>query len=235
MSSPPTESVAVTGASGEIGGRVARLLAGSGAAPRCVVRDRRRAPELDGVDVAVADYGDGPAMRSALEGVVTLFLVSATESPDRVALHTSAVDAALAAGVEHIVYLSFLAAAPDATFTFGRDHWHTEAHVRASGLAFTFLRDSQYLDYLPLLVGPGGVIRGPAGDGALAPVARDDVARSAAAVLAAASTHAGRTYDLTGPRLVTMSDVARALSEAVGRRITYEAETLEEAYESRSG
>ena len=155
--------IAVTGASGELGGRVARRLADRGVEQRLVVRDRTRAPELAGAEVAVApDYADAEAMRAAFEGVDTVYLVSAGEHPDRVLLHLSAVDAAVAAGAGRIVYVSFLAAAPEATFTFARDHFRTEEHIRATGLGFTFLRSSMYMDFLPLFVAEG-VIRGPPG------------------------------------------------------------------------
>src|SRR5215217_4645184 len=142
--------IAVTGATGGLGGRVARRLAGRGVAQRLVVRDAARAPELDGAEVA-------EATRRALDGVATLLLVSASEAADRVKLHTTAVDAAVAAGVERVVYTSFFGAAPDCTFTFGRDHWHTEQALAASGLRSTFLRDNLYIDFLPLLAGADGV------------------------------------------------------------------------------
>ena len=74
-------------------------------------------------------------------------------------------------------------AAPDSVFTLGRDHWHTEEHIRASGMASTFLRDSLYADFAPMLVGLDGVIRGPAGDGAASLVAQDDIADVAVAAL----------------------------------------------------
>jgi NAD(P)H dehydrogenase (quinone) len=225
---------AVTGATGGLGGRVARRLADRGVAQRLVVRDPAGAPELPGAEVVRAAYGDGEAMRRALDGVDTLLLVSASEDVDRVRLHTGAVDAAVAAGVRRIVYTSFLACAPDATFTFARDHWHTEQHVRGSGLRHTFLRDSLYLDYVPLLVGGDGVIRGPAGDGRVAAVARDDIADVAVAVLLG-DGHDGRTYDLTGPEAFTLHQAAEALSRATGRPVTYHAETLDEAYASRAG
>jgi NAD(P)H dehydrogenase (quinone) len=227
-------TLAVTGATGELGGRVARRLADRGVAQRLVVRDPAGAPELPGTEVVRAAYGDGRAMRRALDGADTLLLVSASEDVDRVRLHTGAVDAAVAAGVRRIVYTSFLACAPDASFTFARDHWHTEQHVRGSGLRHTFLRDSLYLDYVPLLVGGDGVIRGPAGDGRVAAVARDDIADAVVAVLLG-DGHDGRTYDLTGPEAFTLHQAAEALSRASGRSVTYRAETLDEAYASRAG
>jgi NAD(P)H dehydrogenase (quinone) len=226
--------LAVTGATGGVGGRVARRLAGRGVAQRLVVRDPSRAPAVAGAKVVKAAYEDGEAMRRALDGVDTLLLVSGSEAADRVRRHTSAVDAAVAAGVGRIVYLSFLACAPDATFTFARDHWHTEEHVRASGVRHTFLRDSLYLDYFPLFVGADGVIRGPAGDGRVAAVARDDIADAAVAVLLG-DGHDGRTYDLTGPEAISFHQAAEELSRAAGRRVTYHPETMEEAYASRAG
>lgn len=227
--------IGVTGATGAVGGRVASRLAEAGLAQRLVVRDPRRAPRLPKTEVAEASYGDPEAMRRALEGVDTFFMVSGAEDRDRLGQHKAAVDAAVAAGVERIVYLSFVGAAPDTTFTFGRDHYHTEQHIRATGLGFTFLRDNWYQDMLPLMAGADGVIRGPAGEGRVGAVSRDDVADAAVAVLLGGAEHDGRTYDLTGPEAITLREAAEELSRAAGRRVAYSAETVEEAYSSHSG
>ena len=225
---------AITGATGRLGGRVANQLAERGVEQRLLVRDRSRAPELDVAEVAEFDgYSDGEGMRRALEGVGTLLLVSGSESANRVDEHASAIDAAAAAGVERIVYTSFLSAAPDATFTFGRDHLHAEERIKASGMAWTFLRDSIYLDYIPLFAGEDGVIRGPAGNGRIAPVARDDVGDVATAVLMSGSEHDGKAYPLTGREAFTLAEAAEALAAVAGREVRYEEETLEEARESR--
>ena len=92
-----------------------------------------------------------PSTRCATHstGADTVFLIPAAEAADRVEHHRTAVDAAVAAGVPRLVYLSFLNAAPDATFTLARDHWATEQHIRASGLDFTFLRMNLYMDFIP--------------------------------------------------------------------------------------
>jgi len=224
--------IAVTGATGQLGSRVARRLSEAGVAQRLVVRDPARAPELSGAEVAQAAYGDNAALLNALDGVHTLLMVSASESADRVSLHRATVDAAVAAGVKRIVYTSFVGAAPNATFTFARDHWHTEQHIRGTGVEYTFLRDNLYLDFVPGFAGEDGVIRGPAGDGRAAAVLRDDVADVAARVVVDAA-HSRMTYDLTGPTAFTLAEAAAMLSEAWGRPIRYEAETLDEAYRSR--
>ena len=226
--------LAVTGSTGGLGGLVARDLADRGLAQRLVVRSRDRAPDLPGAEVVEATYGDADAMRRALDGVETLLLVSASESADRMTQHATAVAAAADAGVGHVVYTSFLGAAPDCAFTLGRDHWATEQLVREAGLGFTFLRDSLYLDFMPFLAGEDGVIRGPAGEGRLAGVARADIARVAVAALLDPESHRGETYDLTGPESLTLSEVAARLSEATGRDITFHDETVEEAYASRA-
>jgi len=227
-------SIAVTGATGGIGRRVAQQLSVSGQSVRLVVRDPGRAPALDNAGVAIASYSDRDALRRAFDGISTLFFVSAAEAVDRLEQHLRVVEAAADAGIARIVYTSFLGAAPDATFTLARDHFHTEEHIRDAGLDHTFLRDSLYVDVLPYFVGDDRVIRAPAGDGRFAPVTRDDVADVASAVLLDPTGHDGRTYDVTGPMLLTMAHVADALSEATGRPVAYEAETIDEAYASRT-
>jgi NAD(P)H dehydrogenase (quinone) len=226
--------IGVTGSTGVVGGAVARGLAAAGLPIRLIVRDASRAPQLPGAVVATATYGDRAAMETALVGVHTLFLVSATEDANRVALHTSAVDAAVAAGVERIVYLSFYDAGPDSTFTFARDHWHTEQHIRGSEVSFVFLRDNLYLDVLPLMFSAEGVAAGPAENGRFAGVARDDVADVAVTVLLDPSAHEGRTYDLTGPEAISLADVVAAVAAVSGRALSYRPETIEEAYASRA-
>ena len=196
-------AIAVTGATGGLGGRVAARLADHGVPQRLLVRDAARAPDLPHAEVATFEgYDDPGGLRAALDGIDTLLLVSAAEHPDRVSLHRGAVDAAVAAGVARIVYTSFQGAAADCTFTFGRDHFHTEEHIKATGVAHTFLRDNLYVDFMPLLCGADGVIRGPAGDGRVAAVARDDIADVAVACSPARATK-NQTYDLTGPEAFT--------------------------------
>ena len=178
-----TAPIALTGATGRIGGRVADRLATKGVPLRLLVRDPDRAPDLPGATAVVAPFADGEAVREALTGVETAFMVSASEAADRVQQHLTFVEAAAAAGVRHLVYLSFQGASAASTFTFARDHAVTEAAIRGTGLTWTFLRDSFYADFMPGLVGDDGVIRGPGGSGRVAVVAQDDIADAAAAVL----------------------------------------------------
>ncbi|MEU4695441.1 SDR family oxidoreductase [Actinoplanes sp. NPDC023714] len=222
------ETIAVTGATGQLGGRVARRLGAAGVPMKLLVRDAARAPQLAGAAAVVAPFADGPAVREALDGVRTVLMVSASETEDRVEQHRTFVDAAADAGVGHLVYISFAGASPDATFTLARDHHATEQHIRARGIPATFLRDNLYADFLPHLAGADGVIRGPAGDGRVAAVAQDDIADATVAVLRDPAAHAGSTYELTGPEALSLGEIARILG------VTYHDETIEEAYESRA-
>ena len=181
----------------------------------------------------MASYDDSDALLEAFTGVETLFMVSGEENRDRVAQHYRCVDAATAAGVRRIVYTSFLGAAADSTFTLGRDHWATEERIRASGMAWTMLRDNFYADFVPMMVGQDGAIRGPAGDGRASLVARDDVADVAARVLLEVGQHDGLTYGLTGPEALSFNEIAALLSTP-DRTVTYVDETLQEAYASRA-
>ena len=226
--------IVVSGATGRLGGRIARRLAGAGLAQCLLVRDPARAPRLTGAEVAQAEYGDRDALRPALEGAGTVLMVSASETPDRVERHRSFVDAAVDAGVPHLLYTSFVSAAPDSVFTLARDHWATEDHIRASGLPFTFLRDNLYADFIPFMVGDDGVIRGPAGDGRAAVVAQDDIADAAVAVLRDAAPHAGRTYDLTGPEALSFAEIAATMTIVTGHPVSFHDETIDEAYASRA-
>jgi NAD(P)H dehydrogenase (quinone) len=226
--------IAVCGATGELGGRVAARLSERAVPIRMIVRDPARAPALEGAEVAVAaGYHAGDEMAAAFRGAETVFLVSGRESLTRLDEHKSAIDAAARAGVERIVYTSFANASPDTAFILGRQHHATEEHIRASGLDYTFLRDNMYLDFVPFFASPDGVIAGPAGDGAAAFVARDDVADVAVAVLTD-SGHAAQAYTLTGAEALTFAEAAAVMSAVSRREVVYKAETIEEAYASRA-
>jgi NAD(P)H dehydrogenase (quinone) len=233
MTDPDAPTIAVTGSTGAVGGLVARSLAQAGVAQRLVVRDPTRAPRLDVAIAVVAEYRDRDASRTALQGVQTLFMVSAAESEDRLDEHRAFVDAAAEAGVQHVVYTSFAGASADSVFTLGRDHFHTEEHIRASGMRWTFLRDSFYLDFVPVFAGDDGVIRGPAGDGRAAMVARADVARVALAVLQDPAAHLDATYQITGGEAITLAEAAAVLTAVRGTPVTFHDETVPEAYASR--
>lgn len=226
-------ALAITGSTGAIGRLTAEELARGGAALRLLARAPERAPHLPGAVVVQGRYDDRQRVQAALEGVTTLFMVSASEEEGWPQQQLAFVAAAAEAGVEHIVYTSFQTAAADAEFSYARDHFATEEAIRASGMAWTMLRDNFYLDFLMLLPDADGVLRAPAGEGRVAAVARLDVARSAAAVLRDPAAHAGRIYDITGPEALSFPEIVETLSASTARPIRYVDESVEEARRSR--
>ncbi|NYE95751.1 uncharacterized protein YbjT (DUF2867 family) [Psychromicrobium silvestre] len=227
--------LAVTGATGHIGGLVATLLSEAGASQRLLLRNPQGVNQLPGASVhRFSGYTDAEAAHKALTGVETLFMVSAAEAPDRLEQHFTFINAAAEAGVQRIVYTSFLGASPEATFTLARDHWATEQHILGKGLEYTFLRDNFYLDVLSVFADQQGVIRGPAGEGKVAGVARADVARVAAKILLQPAEHLNTVYDLTGPEALSFAEISTIIGEATGRETSFQNETVEEAYASRA-
>ncbi|MBJ7353397.1 MAG: SDR family oxidoreductase [Thermoleophilaceae bacterium] len=230
----PQPLIAVTGATGAVGGLTAERLADGGANLRLIVRDPDAAPKIAGVDVAIAsDYSATDEMTEALKGVDTLFLVSGRESENRLEQHYSAIDAAAAADVSRVVYTSFCGAAPDAAFTLARDHYATEQAIVQSGMAFVFQRQNLYTDFLPMLAGADGIIRGPGGDGRLVPVTRSDVADVAVRLLTDDS-YDGETFNICGPERVSLRHIANRLTALTGKLFEYQQESVEDAYKSRS-
>jgi len=227
--------IAVTRATRFIGSRVARHLAQAGARQLLVVRDPSRAPRLDDAEVRqTSGYHAGTEMRAALAGAGTLLLIPGAEAPDRVEQHKTAVDAAVEAGVRRIVYLSAVGAGADAVWTLVREHWRTEEHIRQAEVAWTFPRMNLYMDFIPYLAAADGVIRGPAGEGRVAAVLRDDIAAAVAALLLG-DGHEGRTYDLTGPEAFTLGEAAELMSGLAGKTFRFHDESDEEAFASRAG
>ena len=227
--------ILITGASGNIGRRIAELLAEQGYALRLMVRDRDKAPQLRGAQVVQADYVDPVTLAVAFAGADSAFIVSGYAKPgERARLHKNAFEAAARAQVKHLVYLSFQGASPKSKFPMARDHYQTEQYLKESGIPFTALRDNLYLDLIPELFNEEGVMRGPAGQGAAAWVSREDIAWVAAAVLSSRPGHSSATYDVTGSESLTMTETAKRVSTLVGRELHYEDEPVGEGRKWRS-
>lgn len=220
-------TLAVTGASGHLGGLVADRLLAHPSAPTVValVRDADKAAALaqKGADVREADYADPQALETALAGVDTLLLVSSNAVGQRFAQHQNVIDAAVRAGVGRIVYTS----APHATtsaLVLAPEHKATEEYLAASGVPFTVLRNNwyheNYADQIATARATGTLV-GAAGDGRVASASRADYADAAVAVLTA-SGHEGQVYELAGDTAWTYDDLAAALSEAIGAPVSYQ-------------
>ncbi|MBO9553536.1 SDR family oxidoreductase [Cellulomonas sp.] len=219
-------SVVVTGATGHLGRLVVEhLLAGGLPADQvtAVGRNADRLAELTsrGVRAVAADYADGPALEAAFAGADSVLLVSGSEVGRRVDQHRQVIDSARAAGVRRVVYTS----APHADTTelvLAPDHKATEELLRASGLAWTILRNNWYTEnYVPSVeqARATGTIVTSAGEGRVASAPRTDYAAGAAAVLRGGD-HDGRVYELSGDVAWTFDELAAAASEVLGTPVT---------------
>jgi NAD(P)H dehydrogenase (quinone) len=217
-------TIAVTGATGYLGRLVIDKLKAKVSADNIIAlaRTPARAAGL-GVAVREADYDRPETLDPALAGVDTLLLVASTEfGQRRVAQHRNVIAAAKRAGVQRIAYTSVLRA-DTSPLSVAEDHRTTEADLKASGMAFTFLRNGWYTEnYTGQLPGvmAGGAFLGSAGDGKISAAVRADFADAAVAVLIGEG-HAGKTYELGGDDAFTMSELAAEVSRQTGKTILY--------------
>ena len=216
--------VLVTGATGNVGSRVVKELAGRGVPVRAFVRDPDRAAAALGpvVELAVGDLADPASIQAALEGVERVFLACGN-LPPQVAYETNLIDAAARAGVARLVKLSALGAGIGSPVDFWDWHARIEEHLGASEIPSVVLRPRYYMTNLLAFAGTvraAGAVFAPAEGVKIPMIDPADVAATAAAVLTS-DGHEGRTYELTGPESVTFHDVAAQLSEATGRPVQF--------------
>jgi uncharacterized protein YbjT (DUF2867 family) len=219
----------ITGATGDIGSKVVELLIQRGDRPRVFVRDAQKARSLfgDRVDVSVGDLADPESLRTPLKGVDEFFLVNTgPEIPPR---DEAAANAAKAAGVKHLVKLSSM----DVQHGLAIGAWHErgEAAVRASGVPFTFVQPTGFMSNL-LAWAPSikadGVVRTSTGEGRRAFIHSNDIA---AVALEALTTRAydGESLAITGPEAFTFAEVTSKIAAAIGRPLTFQPISDEEA------
>ena len=218
-------TVAITGASGHLGRRTAELVL-ERVAPSDLVLLTRTPDQLAdlagrGAVVRRADFDESESVREALAGVERMLLISAVDLGHRVQQHRTAIDAAQHAGVRHVLYTSIPNPVSENPAGVVADHKATEEALRASGLAWTFLRNNLYAEYqVPTAaqaIATGQLVTNAA-DGRTAFVSRDDCAAAAAAVLTSAG-HENTAYDITGPEAVSAEDIAALAGEIGGKDI----------------
>ncbi|MEP6482421.1 MAG: SDR family oxidoreductase, partial [Rhodoglobus sp.] len=196
--------IVITGATGHLGRLIVESLLARGVAPDQLVAAGRNAEKLAeletlGVRTARIDYTDPDGLAAAFAGADKVMLVSSSEVGHRVAQHSAVIDAAVAAGVKHLIYTSAPAATTSALI-LAPEHKATEEYLVASGIPFTILRNGWYTEnYIQTAQqgGESGTIASSAGEGRVASASRKDYADAAAVVLTTAG-HDGKVYELSG-------------------------------------
>jgi NAD(P)H dehydrogenase (quinone) len=217
--------IAISGAAGHLGRAAAQAVVELGRdADELVLATRNPdavAELVPGAHARFADFNRPESLLDAFRGVRRLLLISTDTVDGRGRQHAAAIDAAVAAGVEHIVYTSMLSPAPPNPALIAESHWSTEEHLRASGVDFTILRCSLYSDFQVFeaaeAVESGAFVHNR-GSGGCSYIARSDCAL-AAAVVVAGDGHAGQHYELTGPESLDAPALAALYSEFGDREV----------------
>jgi uncharacterized protein YbjT (DUF2867 family) len=215
--------ILVTGATGTVGSEAVRLLSARHQPARALVRDPDRVTNridlADEIEIVTGDFDRPDTLDAALHDIDTVVLVSPAVPAQEIAV----IDSAVRQGVSHIVKITSKASA-DSPVDRRRGQARIEAHLAATGVAHTLLRSNAYLQNLLALAPVIRQTRGfvmSAGDGQVGMIDARDVAAAATAVAIAPGAHAGRTYWLTGPALITYTDIAKELSATLGHEIEY--------------
>lgn len=220
--------ILIGGATGQLGQAVVAQMLKQGAKGRFAIlaRDAAKAKSYSdqGIEVRLGDYDRPESLSDAFAGI-TQFLFISTMSGDRGPQQRAVVKAARMAGVRHVIYTG-LAIRDIATSQVGSlmgSHFETEDHIRASGMDWTFLRNTIYAEAIAQIAGPDALRAGillPAGMGRVPYALRSEMGEATANLLLQ-SGHVGKTYNLTGSDAWSYADIAAALSRLTGQSLSY--------------
>jgi uncharacterized protein YbjT (DUF2867 family) len=216
--------ILVTGATGNIGKEIVKLLSSDGLQVRALVRDTTKAVSIQNPNVEVfeADVTRPETLGPALRGIDRAFMLTPLH-PNQVEHQAGIIEAARRAGTKHVVKLSTIGAGLDSPVSFARWHAQTEKQLAESGLNYTILRPHFFMQNI-LMFAPGiaadRTFYAPLGEGRIAMVDVRDIAAVAVAVLTTGG-HAGKTHEVTGPEALSFSDVADKIGKVTSHRITY--------------
>jgi len=225
--------ILVTGSTGTIGSFVCEQLKEMGTDFVALVRSEEKAKSLNnkGIKTIIGDFSDIDSLKSALDGIDKVFLLSVT-SPESPKLQGNLVNVAREKGVKHIVKISALGTSLESKFGIGRYHAMTEKDIKQSGIPYTFLHPHSFMQNLVFdsaSIKDQGAIYSPMGDGKIGMVDARDIAAVAAKALTEEG-HEGKTYIITGPEAISYDDIAKSFSRVLGKEINYITVSSEDAH-----
>ncbi|MEM9857423.1 MAG: SDR family oxidoreductase [Bacteroidota bacterium] len=234
--------IAITGASGNLGQSTIKFLLKKIEPSKIVaiVRDPKKLNDLmdTGIETRKADYDDFESLKAALKGVGKLLQISTTSvGQEAIKQESNVVQAAIENQINHIIYTSSLQPKSTALFQATYQALETEDAIKNSGMAYTFFRNSLYMEAIPQLFGNAlkdGRINYPGGKGEISFVSREDIAEALSIVLTEEG-HANQVYEITGQRSYTFMDLTSVLTETKGRSFKYESISLDTYHAKLAG
>lgn len=226
--------IGILGATGQTGTPLVAALERANAPVRVLAHTPESAERVtySAAEVVIGDMRDPEVLATFLDGISTLFLLTPA-SPDQIEVQNRIVDAAKAAGVDAIVKYSVCTSAADSLDNFSRWHHANDVYIENSGIPYTILHPHTYMQTIALqfayTVSTGGFIAGiPGPDATIAMVDARDCAEVAAAVLLRGE-HTGEKIYITGPEALSYADCAERIGASLGKTVTYEQISPEEA------
>lgn len=218
-------TILVTGATGHFGKAAIEALTKKGVTASALVRNEAKAADLK--NIRIGDYDNYESLVNAFKGIDKLLFVSGSDVNARIPQHQNVVKAAKEAGVKHVVYTSVLSKNTTSTSPIAmvtEAHQKTEQWLKESGIAYTFMKNNIYAEYIPITIGDKvletGTIYVPAANGKAAYVLRTEMAEIAANILTSTG-HEGKAYNITNNKAVSYDEIAKWISEASGKNVKY--------------
>lgn len=221
--------ILITGATGHLGSLTINALKNVIPIDQIAVlartqNDKAKEYEKAGFDVRYGDYADYHTLSKAFEGVDKLFFISSGEAFSDFSLHDNVVKAAKDTGVKQIVYTSTQRSTPIDEEALQTDlHGWTETKLKQSGLNYVILRNSPYMESIPMILGENVISNGyhaPVGTGRVSFASRKDMAKASAVVLSSQG-HDGKTYEFGGSESVSFGEIIKMIAEITGKPIPF--------------
>lgn len=220
--------ILITGATGQLGSAVIKQL--SKLIPvqeiAALARDAQKTKWIQdlGIEVRIGDFDQPASLKDAMKGIDQVLLIS-TISENRFDQHKNVIDAAKEAGVRKVYYTGV--SMRDLATSFNKplmnSHFETEDYLKSSGLNYGFLRNSLYMDVIPMFIGAEAINKGvffPAGDGKVPFVLREEMGEAIGTILAA-KYEENQVLEIAAEEVYSFSEIAKALSEISGTEIPY--------------
>ncbi len=231
--------ILITGATGHYGKLTINFLLNNGVPANqivALVRNEEKAADLKqlGIELRIGDYNDYDSLLKAFTGIEKMLFISSSDIINRETQHLHVVNAAKASGVQHVVYTGFNGknqSESSPLWLVSKSHLNTEKWIKESGINYTILKNTLYMDFIPMFLGEtvlkSGTIYLPAGDGKVGAALRAEMAEATANILSS-NNHIGKTYSFANPESFSYGYIATYLTQLTGKSIQYISPTAEE-------